>query len=131
MKTCITILIFLFGGTCYAQTTTIIKRPIHLSGVLVSGDSLKGVPMATIKIVKTDSMDYSYFFSVPTDKDGLFSLNVRPGDVIEFKKSGYVDSRYTTPHTLTKEYTSIIQITMQRKENSKDTSVLLEVLPKK
>ena len=87
--------------------------------------------MATIKIVKTDSMDYSYFFSVPTDKDGLFLLKVRPGDVIEFKKSGYVDSRYTTPHTLTKEYTSIIQITMQRKENSKDTSVLLEVLPKK
>lgn len=130
MKPFITVLSFLLGFCCYAQNARIIKKPIQLSGVLVAGDSLKGIPAVSIKIVKTDSIDYSYFFSVPTDKEGFFSIMVRPGDVIEFKKPGYADLRYPVPDTLTRTHTSIVQI-MQSKASLQDTSQVPKVIPEK
>ena len=129
MKTIIVTLSLLFSFQCYSQNTKPIKKTIQLSGVVVTGDSLKGVPAVSIKIVKTDSIDYSYFFSVLTDADGFFLLMARPGDMLDFKKEGFVDSKYTVLDTLSGHY-SIIQV-IQNKASIKDTRQLPEVLPKK
>ena len=85
MKIVVAVLILLVGFTGFSQNSKPIKKQIQLSGVLVTGDSLKAVKGASIKVTKTDSIDYSFFFSVPTDDNGFFTLMARPGDVIGFK----------------------------------------------
>jgi hypothetical protein len=110
MKRWFVIIVMLVGFQSFSQTAKSVKKPIQLSGVVVAGDSLNPVPATSIKIVKTDSIDYSYFFSVLTDDKGFFLLMAKPGDVLEFKKTGYIDSRYTVPDTLTKTPPSIIHL---------------------
>ena len=129
MRNLFVLLMLLSALQSFSQTAKPIKKTIQLSGVVVTGDSLKGVPAVSIKIVKTDSIDYSYFFSVLTDADGFFLLMARPGDVLDFKKEGFADSKYTVLDTLSGHY-SIIQV-IQNKATIKDASQLPEVLPRK
>jgi hypothetical protein len=110
MKTFVVALVLLIGFQGFSQSAKPAKKQIQLSGVLVTGDSLKAVQGASIKITKTDSIDYSYFFSVPTDKDGFFVLMAKPGDIIGFKKEGYQDANYAIADTLTVSHFSIVQI---------------------
>lgn len=114
----------------YAQSVKNLKKPVQLSGVVVTGDSLNPVKDAFIKIVKTDSIDYSYFFNVLTDEKGYFLLMAKPGDVLEFKKVGYVNSRFVVPDTLTRAASSFVQI-LYSIASLKDTSQLRETTPKK
>ena len=109
MKTLAVILGLLFSFQGFAQNTKSIKKSVQLSGVVVTGDSLKSVPAVWIKILKTDSIDYNYLFSTPTDANGFFVLMARPGDVIGFKKEGYADTNYTLSDTLKANHLSIIQ----------------------
>ena len=85
MKTYIAIILVLVSFQGFSQNAKPIKKTIKLSGVLVTEDDLKPVKGASIKVTKTDSIDYSYFFSVPTDENGFFVLMARPGDIIGFK----------------------------------------------
>ncbi len=120
----IALILVLFEFSSFSQTTKPIKKPIQLSGVVVAGDSLNAIPSVSIKIIKTDSIDYSYFFSVLTDDKGFFLLMAKPGDVLEFKKEGYKDSRYAVSDTLTRKPPSIVYL-MERNTQPP------EVLPKK
>jgi hypothetical protein len=109
MRIFIVVLVLLFGFQGFSQNTKPIKKQVQLSGVLITGDSLKAVKGASIKVTKTDSIDYSYFFSVPTDDNGFFILMAKPGDIIGFKKEGYQDTNYTIPDTLTASRLTIMQ----------------------
>ena len=109
MKKLIVTILLLIGFYGFSQNTKPIKKTIQLSGILISEDSLKAVKGASIKITKTDSIDYSYFFSVPTDENGYFVLMARPGDIISFKKEGFMDTNYTIPDTLKAAKYSITQ----------------------
>ena len=127
MKAFVVVLLLLVGFQSFSQNAIPKKRQIQLSGVLVTGDSLKAVQGASIKVTKTDSIDYSYFFSVPTDKDGFFILMAKPGDIIGFKKEGYIDTNYTISDTLTVSHFSFVQII----RSLKDTAQQSIYLPKK
>ena len=121
MRIFVVVLVLLAGFQSFSQNIKPLKKQIQLSGVLVTGDSLKAVQGASIKITKTDSIDYSYFFSVPTDKDGFFVLMAKPGDVIGFKKESYADTNYVIPDTLKATHFDIVQIIRR------DTFTLKEV----
>src|ERR1700740_239986 len=118
MRIFIVVLVLLVGFQGFSQNTKKVKKQIQLSGVLVTGDSLKAVQGASIKVTKTDSIDYSYFFSVPTDKDGFFVLMVKPGDIIGFKKEGYKDTNYIIADTVTRTNFSIVQIIKSLKDTA-------------
>ena len=109
MKTIVVIILVVIGFQSFSQNAKPIKKTVQLSGILVTEDSLKPVKGASIKVTKTDSIDYSYFFSVPTDENGFFILMARPGDIIGFKKEGYFDTNYTVPDTLKAAKYSITQ----------------------
>jgi hypothetical protein len=109
MKTFVAIILVVIGFQSFSQNAKPIKKTVQLSGVLVTEDDLKPVKGASIKVTKTDSIDYSYFFSVPTDENGFFVLMARPGDIIGFKKEGYFDTDYTIPDTLKAAKYSITQ----------------------
>ena len=106
------LLLFLFLGfiSGWAQGMKVQKKQIQVSGLLVTGDSLKPVRDASVKIIKTDSLNYNYFFSVPTDTNGFFILMVKPGDIIGFKKNGYEDVQFQIPDTLKSNLNSVVQI---------------------
>lgn len=99
----------------YAQTQAKpAERLIQLSGVVVEGDSLKGVPFTSIVVGNTNH-------GAVTDFDGFFTLIAKPGDVIEFVNLGFKDAKYVVPDTLTATHFSIVQIIRR------DTFTLKEV----
>lgn len=131
MRIFILVIVLLVGFQGFSQNTKLVKKQLQLSGVLVTGDSLKAVQGASIKVTKTDSIDYSFFFSVPTDKDGFFTLMARPGDVIGFKKEGYADTNYAIPDTLTLSHFSIVQIIRNLKDTTATQTIQSIYTPKK
>jgi hypothetical protein len=96
------------------QTTKPEEKLIQLSGVVVEGDSLKGVPFTSIVVGKTSH-------GAVTDYDGFFTLIAKPGDIIEFVNLGYKDAQYVVPDTLKATHYSIVQIIRR------DTFTLKEV----
>ncbi|MEO8760293.1 MAG: hypothetical protein ABI388_04090, partial [Bacteroidia bacterium] len=88
----------------FAQTQANTKEHlIQLSGVVVEGDSLKGVPFTSLVVGNTNH-------GAVTDYDGFFTLIAKPGDVIEFVNLGFKDAKYVVPDTLTATHYSIVQI---------------------
>ena len=79
------------------------EKLVQLSGVVVEGDSLKGVPFTSIVVGKSNH-------GAVTDFDGFFTLIAKPGDVIEFVNLGYKDAQYVVPDTLKATHFSIVQI---------------------
>ncbi len=98
----ITIMLLCFTSFAQTQPKTN-EHLIQLSGVVVEGDSLKGVPFTSLVIGKTNH-------GAVTDYDGFFTLIVKPGDVIEFVNLGFKDAQYIVPDTLTATHFSIVQI---------------------
>jgi len=98
----------------FAQTQKTEEKLVQLSGVVVEGDSLKGVPFTSIVVGKTNH-------GAVTDYDGFFTLIAKPGDIIEFVNLGYKDAQYTVPDTLKATHFSIVQIIRR------DTFTLKEV----
>ena len=122
MKTLVVVIGMLVGFPCFSQNAKPVKRPIKLSGVVITGDeNIKPIPGTSIKILKTDSMDYSYFFSVVSDDNGSFVIMTRPGDVVGFKKEGYLEAKYTVPDTIKTKAYSIMQI-LNSKDGVSDTT---------
>lgn len=103
-----------FQSFAQAPTTKTEEKLIQLSGLVVEGDSLKGVPFTSIVVRKTNH-------GAVTDYDGFFTLIAKPGDIIEFVNLGYKDAQYVVPDTLKATHFSIVQ-TIRR-----DTFTLKEV----
>ena len=92
-----------FQSFAQTQPTKTEEKLIQLSGVVVEGDSLKGVPFTSIVVGKTNH-------GAVTDYDGFFTLIAKAGDVIEFVNLGYKDAQYIIPDTLKATHFSIVQI---------------------
>lgn len=78
------------------------ERYIQLSGKVIEGDSLKGVPFTSIVVGKTSHGTVS-------DENGFFTVVVKPGDAVEFVNIGYKDAFYHVPDTLKATHYSIVQ----------------------
>lgn len=79
------------------------RRIIQLSGLVVTGDSLKPVPFATVMIKNTRR-------GTSTNYHGFFSLGVRELDTLVFSSVGYKKSYYIVPDTLKESKYSAIQM---------------------
>lgn len=76
---------------------------IQFSGVVITGDSLKPIPFAGIKIEGTR-------YGMMADYNGFFSFVARPGNTIIFSAVGYKPSRFYISDTLTAYKYSWIQM---------------------
>jgi len=88
---------------------------LQLSGVVVTGDSLKPVPFVNVVIKHTYRGTYSDYY-------GFFSLVASRGDTIEFTSVGYKKGKFIIPDTLTENRYSLIEML------SKDTVLLQEAV---
>lgn len=87
-----------FGLTSNAQ-----KKLIQLSGVVVSEDSLREMPFASV-------FNGSNKRGTIADVYGFFSLVVQQGDTLAFKYLGHQTGYYVVPDTLTESRYSIIHM---------------------
>jgi hypothetical protein len=91
--------VLFFSFSSFAQQ----QQLIQFSGLVLTSDSLMGIPYATVLIKGTGR-------GTVTDYQGFFSLVAGKGDVIEFSCIGHRSSTIVIPDSLTKDKYSVIQL---------------------
>jgi len=76
---------------------------IQLYGVVMTADSLRAVPAASIVVANKGR-------GTLTNNDGVFSIAVLKGDKIIFSSVGFKEKSITIPYTLTDNQYSVIQL---------------------
>ncbi len=79
------------------------RRVVQFSGLLLTSDSLKPLPYASVWVKNTAR-------GTTTDHYGFFSIPVYQDDTLRFSSVGYHDALYTIPDTLTKSRYSAVQM---------------------
>jgi len=107
------LLLLLPAGRSFGQVNP--EGLLQLSGVIVTGDSLKPVPFVNVVIRHTYRGTFSDYY-------GFFSLVASRGDTIEFSSVGYKKGHFIIPDTLSENRYSLIEML------SKDTVLLHEAV---
>lgn len=97
---------FLLPIAAKAQFETFKDSVVQLYGVVMTADSLKGVPYASI-VIKGQNR------GTMTNTQGVFSIVVLKGDQIEFTSVGYKPKITTIPADLKGNQFSIIQLMVE------------------
>jgi signal peptidase I len=97
------ILFFLFPRTAQAQFETVRDSVVQLYGVVMTADSLVGIPAVSI-VVKGQNR------GTITNNQGVFSIVVLKGDVVEFTHVTYKPKVVTIPRNLEGNQYSVVQL---------------------
>jgi len=89
-----------------AQFDKLKDSVVQLYGVIMTADSLKAIPMVTVVVKGRNQGTYS-------NEQGVFSIVVLKGDVVEFSSVGYKPVVVTIPDTLTGNQYSVVQLMVQ------------------
>lgn len=85
------------------QIPAIKDSVIQLFGVVMTADSLRGIPSASVMVVGKGR-------GTITNSDGVFSIAVLKGDKINFSSIGFKDKLIQIPTNLTSNQYSVIQL---------------------
>jgi hypothetical protein len=99
-------LLFLFPVVAKAQFETYKESVVQLYGVVMTADSLKALPSVSIMVKGRNQGTIS-------SEQGVFSIPVLRGDVIEFTSVGYKPKLYTIPRNLDGNQQSVIQLMVE------------------
>ncbi len=102
----ITFLCFLIPVAARAQFETYKDSVVQLYGVVMSADSLKGLPSVSIVVMGQNR-------GTITNEQGVFSIVVLKGDEVEFTSVGYKPKRVTIPKILDGNQQSMIQLMIE------------------
>ena len=97
---------FIFPGAVKAQFETFKDSVVQLYGVVMTADSLQGIPAVSV-VVKGQNR------GTITNDQGVFSIVVLKGDQIEFSSIGYKPKLVAIPKNLDGNQQSIIQLLVQ------------------
>jgi CarboxypepD_reg-like domain len=86
-----------------AQFESVKDSIVQLYGVVMTADSLRGIPAVTVKLRNQNRGTY-------TNDQGVFSIVVMKGDVIDFTSIGFKAKAVTVPVDLKGNSFSIIQL---------------------
>ncbi|MFN4285885.1 MAG: carboxypeptidase-like regulatory domain-containing protein [Lacibacter sp.] len=90
-------------ATVKAQFETFRDSVVQLYGVVMTADSLRGIPAVTVKVRNQNRGTY-------TNDQGVFSIVVLKGDVIEFTSVGFKPKEVVIPRNLEGNRFSVIQL---------------------
>ena len=99
----ILILFFILPSAAKAQFETFKDSVVQLYGVVMTADSLQGLPAVSV-VVKGQNR------GTVTNDRGVFSIVVLKGDQVEFTSVGYKPVLVNIPHTLEGNQHSVIQL---------------------
>lgn len=106
MKRCLpglVLLIMLFPISAVAQFEKLKDSVIQLYGVVMTADSLQGIPSVTVAIKGQNRGTYS-------NEEGVFSIVVMKGDFVEFTSIGYKPKLVEIPRNIEGNHYSMIQL---------------------
>lgn len=103
---CILFLSFFIPVAAKAQFETYKDSVVQLYGVVMSADSLQGLPAVSIVVMGQNRGTIS-------NDQGVFSIVVLKGDEVEFTSVGYKPKRVTIPKTLDGNQQSMIQLMVE------------------
>ena len=99
-------LLFLIPVVAKAQFETYKDSVVQLYGVVMTADSLKALPSVSIMVKGRNQGTIS-------SDQGVFSIPILRGDVIEFTSVGYKPKLYTIPKNLDGNQQSVIQLMVE------------------
>lgn len=100
MKKILILLLIAISSFAFAQND---KDLVQFTGIVVSADSLVGVPYVIVRVKGTSHGTFTDYF-------GFFSFVAHQNDTIEFSCLGYRKARYVIPDTLKDNRYSLIQV---------------------
>jgi hypothetical protein len=106
MKRYLLFLVLFTGGLCFsakAQFERLKDSVVQLYGVVMTADSLRGIPAVSI-VVKGQNR------GTVSNEDGVFSIVVMKGDQVEFTSIGYKPKLVDIPRNLEGNQYSVIQL---------------------
>jgi hypothetical protein len=98
-----TIAAFLLPATAHAQFETARDSVVQLYGVIMTADSLVGIPAVSVMIKGQNR-------GTLTNEDGVFSIVVLKGDQVEFSHVSYKPKTIDIPRSLEGNQFSVIQL---------------------
>lgn len=101
-----TLLIFLLPNTLKAQFESVRDSVVQLYGIVMTADSLVGIPAVSI-VVKGQNR------GTITNNQGVFSIVVLKGDIVEFTHVTYQSKIITIPKNLEGNQYSIVQLLIE------------------
>ena len=105
MKYALTIILFLFGASVFAQQITKEKPLIQFTGIITDVDSNTVVPYVTVTNLTNKGQRYAANYK------GYFSFIAHPGDTILYTAIGYRDLLLAIPTQITdNKYTAMIKM---------------------
>ena len=105
-------LLFLLISSCFlskqshAQFETVKDSVVQLYGIVMTADSLKGIPAVSITIKGSNRGTIS-------NEQGVFSIVVLKGDVIDFTHVSYKPKTVTIPRNLQGNQYSVVQLMVE------------------
>src|SRR5260221_37565 len=105
-KIVLSILLLSAPFAAHAQFDKLKDSVVQLYGVIMTADSLKGIPAVSIVVKGRNQGTYS-------NDQGVFSIVVLKGDQIEFSSIGYKPFLLNIPDTFRGNQYSIIQLMVQ------------------
>src|SRR3982751_6820385 len=102
----IILLSFLAAGRSYAQFEKVRDSVVQLYGILMTADSLEGIPAVSITIKNSHR-------GTITNDQGVFSIVVLKGDIIEFSHVSYKPKTIEVPSNLEGNQYSVVQLMVE------------------
>ena len=100
---CLAALVFIAPQKGLAQFEKLKDSVVQLYGVVMTADSLMGIPSATVKVLGRNQGTFS-------NEQGVFSIVVLKGDRLEFSSIGFKPKVIEIPRSLEGNQHSIIQL---------------------
>lgn len=106
MKRLLFFLFIFIGSKAGAQFETVRDSVVQLYGIVMTADSLVGIPAVNVTIRGQDR-------GTMTSNQGVFSIVVLKGDVVEFSHVSYKSKLVTIPLDLKGNQQSIVQLMVE------------------
>jgi hypothetical protein len=100
------VLTIIFSQRSAAQFETVKDSVVQLYGIVMTADSLVGIPAVSITVKGTNR-------GTITNNQGVFSIVVLKGDVVEFTHVSYKPKTVVIPRSLESNQQSIVQLLVE------------------
>jgi signal peptidase I len=97
---------FVFAGKTHAQFESVKDSVVQLYGIVMTADSLVGIPAVSITIKGSQR-------GTITNNQGVFSIVVLKGDIIEFTHVSYKPKVVSIPRNMEGNQYSIVQLMVE------------------
>ncbi len=96
----------LFNASIMAQAQVAPDRLIQINGVVMTSDSLYGIPDAIVSVKNQNKGTY-------TSEQGVFALVCFKGDTLQFKSLGFEAKDFVVPNNIKGNTLSLVQLMSQ------------------